>query len=142
MTAHPQSSEQAELTQLREKVSRLERRIAELSRVEESLSEIRELFDSFMGKIPALAWMKDEAGHYRYANRGFLDLTSELQTFVPGCSDQDLWPTEFADALRARDETALASPGVQHSIEKFPFASGEGDPSTLSPIGPAIPCTA
>ena len=125
MTAHPQSSEQAELTQLREKVSRLERRIAELSRVEESLSEIRELFDSFMGKIPALAWMKDEAGHYRYANRGFLDLTSELQTFVPGCSDQDLWPTEFADTLRARDETALASPGVQHSIEKFPFASGE-----------------
>jgi len=125
MTAHPQSPEQAEVTQLREKVSRLERRIAELSRLEESLSEIRDLFDSFMGKIPALAWMKDEAGHYRYANRGFLDLMSERQTFVLGCSDQDLWATEVADKLRTRDQTALASPGVQHSVEKFPFASGE-----------------
>jgi PAS domain S-box-containing protein len=125
MTAHPQSPEQAEVTQLREKVSRLERRIAELSRLEESLSEIRELFDCFMGRIPALAWMKDEAGHYRYANRGFLDLMGGLQTSVLGCSDHDVWPAEVADNLRARDQAALASPGVQHSIEKLPFASGE-----------------
>jgi len=125
MTAHPQSPEQAEVTQLREKVSRLERRIAELSRLEESLSEIRELFDSFMGRIPALAWMKDETGHYRYANRGFLDLMGGLQTSVLGCSDHDVWPAEVADNLRARDQTVLASPGVQHSIEKFPFSTGE-----------------
>ncbi len=125
MTAHGQSPEQAEVTQLREKVSQLERRTADLTRLEESLSESRELFDSFMGRIPALAWMKDEDGHYRYANRGFLDLMGEFQSSVLGCSDQDLWPTEFADNVRARDQAALASSAIQHSIERFPFPGGE-----------------
>jgi PAS domain S-box-containing protein len=125
MTAQGPSPEQAEVTQLREKVSQLERRIAELSRLEESLSESRELFDSFMGRIPALAWMKDEAGHYRYANRGFLDLMGELQSSVLGCLDQDFWPTEVADSVRTLDQTAISSPGIQHSTEKFPFPGGE-----------------
>jgi PAS domain S-box-containing protein len=125
MTAHGPSPEQAEVTQLREKVSQLERRVAELSRLEDSLRESRELFDSFMGKVPALAWMKDEAGRYRYANRGFLDLIGELQSSVLGCSDQDLWPPEIADEIHERDQRAISSPGALHSVEKLPFPGGE-----------------
>ena len=125
MTAQGPSPEKAEVTQLREKVSQLESRIAELNRLEESLSESRELFDSFMGRIPGLAWMKDQDGRYRYANRGFLDLMGELQSSVLGCSDHDLWPPEIADHVRAREQAAMSSPGVQYSIEKFPFPGGE-----------------
>jgi PAS domain S-box-containing protein len=125
MTAQGPSPEKAEVTQLREKVSQLERRIADLSRLEESLSESRELFDSFMGRIPALAWMKDQEGRYRYANRGFLDLMGELQSSVLGCSDHDLWPPDVADAVRAREQTAMSSPGVHCAIEKLPFPGGE-----------------
>ena len=125
MTAQGPSPEKAEVTQLREKVSQLERRVAELSRLEESLSESRELFDCFMCRIPALAWMKDQEGRYRYANRGFLDLMGELQSSVLGCSDHDLWPPEVADAVRAREQTAMSSPGAHHSIEKLPFPGGE-----------------
>jgi PAS domain S-box-containing protein len=125
MAAQVQPSEHAEVTQLREKVSLLERRVAELGRLEKSLGESRDLFDAFMGRIPALAWMKDEAGRYLYANRSFLDLMSELQTTVLGCSDQDLWPPDIAARVRLRDQKAMASPGVHHSVDVFCFPTGE-----------------
>jgi two-component system, cell cycle sensor histidine kinase and response regulator CckA len=125
MAAQVQPSEPAEVTHLREKVSQLERRLAELSRVEKSLGESRDLFDSFMGRIPALAWMKDEDGRYRYANRGFLDLMGELQATILGSSNRDLWPPDIATGLRSRDQKAIASQGAHHSLEVFRFPAGE-----------------
>lgn len=125
MAAQAQSPEQAELTQLREKVALLEKQVAERNRLERSLADGRQLFDAFMSRMPVPAWMKDDSGRYRYANRAFLNLIGEFQASVLGASDYDLWPAEVADAVRERDQNTLGSAAPQHCLETYPFPQGD-----------------
>ena len=97
---------------------------AERSRIAQALEESRALFDSFVTGLPALAWMKDERGHYVYANRRFHDLAARMGATCPGNTDHDLWPADLADRLRAADETALST-GAKNCTEVLPIPEGD-----------------
>jgi len=98
---------------------------AERGRTSQALEESRELFDSFVSRLPALAWMKDERGYYVYANRKFHDLADALGATCPGNTDHDLWPGDLADRLRAADEIALHAPGSGFFTEALPVPGGD-----------------
>jgi len=97
----------------------------ERGRTVQALEESRELFDSFVSRLPALAWMKDERGYYVYANRKFHDLADTLGATCPGNTDHDLWPSDLADRLRAADERALHAPGSGFFSEVLPVPGGD-----------------
>jgi PAS domain S-box-containing protein len=98
---------------------------AEHRRTAQALEESRELFDSFVSHLAALAWMKDERGYYVYANRKFHDLAEALGATCPGNTDHDLWPAELADRLRAADERALDTSGAGYFSEVLPVPGGD-----------------
>jgi diguanylate cyclase (GGDEF)-like protein/PAS domain S-box-containing protein len=82
-----------------------------------------ERFTAFMNNSPAIAFMKDEAGHYVYVNRPFeqrFDLTRE-QWFSK--TDHDLWP-EIADGLRQHDEQVLSSGATVEIEDAVPAPDG------------------
>ncbi len=53
------------------------RDITERKQAEAALKESRDLFDSFMGHLPALAFIKDRDGRYIYANQAYSTLFGE-----------------------------------------------------------------
>lgn len=79
--------------------------ITERRHTEEELRRSQDLFRRFMDHSPVLAYMKDEAGHYVYANR-------PLEQFLPdwrGKTDFDMWPRETAQTIRQNDAAVLAA---------------------------------
>lgn len=79
--------------------------ITERRHTEKELRRSQEVFHRFMDHSPALAYMKDEAGRYVYANEPF-------ERFFPdwrGKTDFDLWPGEIAQTLRTNDAAVLAT---------------------------------
>src|SRR5262245_60403410 len=79
--------------------------ITERRHTEEKLRRSQELFYRFMDHSPALAYMKDEAGRYVYANESFNHVFPDWQ----GKTDFDLWPGEIAQTFRQHDTAVLAA---------------------------------
>ncbi len=79
--------------------------ITERRHTEEKLRRSQELFYRFMDHSPALAYMKDEAGRYVYANESFKRVFPDWQ----GKTDFDLWPGEIAQTFRQHDAAVLAA---------------------------------
>ena len=79
--------------------------ITERRHAEKELRRSQDLFRRFMDHSPVLAYMKDEAGRYVYANR-------PLEQFLPdwrGKTDFDMWPGETAQTIRRNDAAVLAT---------------------------------
>jgi PAS domain S-box-containing protein len=110
--------------------------ITERRRTEEELRRSQEVFHRFMDHSPVLAYMKDEAGRYVYANEPF-------ERFFPdwrGKTDLDLWPGDVAQALRANDATVWSANTAEEFYEtvqrdqglhwwwsfRFPIVSPDG----------------
>lgn len=91
---------------LRELNASLERRVRDRT---EALRASEERFRLFMDNSPAIAWMKDEEGHYRYINE-----TVARQFNMPaedwiGKTDAELWPADVTRNLRENDLEVLAT---------------------------------
>jgi len=94
--------------------------ITERRHAEKELRRSQDLFRRFMDHSPVLAYMKDEAGRYVYANR-------PLEQFLPdwrGKTDFDLWPREIAQTLRTNDATVLATNAPAEFYETTARADG------------------
>ncbi len=101
-------------------------------RAEEAARESQELFEMFMRMSPAVAFVKDAAGRYVYANRAFEE---QIWAGSPpagwmGKTDAELWPDASTDHLWAHDRAALES--AQQLVVEETVPSVRGDQRWLS----------
>ncbi len=81
----------------------IQARQAERDRAEQALRESEERFRAFMNHSPAIAFVKDQAGVYLYANQAFeRALGLEADAWF-GRTDDELWTEGTAARLRAAD---------------------------------------
>jgi len=97
------------------------RDITERKQAEEALKESRDLFDSFMRHLPALAFIKDRKGRYIYTNQAYCTLFDEPQGYRLGKTDMALWDEEGAQELMANDRLALKQNRILNAVEKTQY---------------------
>lgn len=97
------------------------RDITERKQMEVSLKESRDLFDSFMGHLPALAFIKDREGRYIYTNQAYCKLFGEPQGHRLGKNDLELWDEDDARELMANDRLALKQNRILTVVETTQF---------------------
>ncbi|HTP66871.1 MAG TPA: ATP-binding protein [Geobacteraceae bacterium] len=88
------------------------------------LAEIRQRFSSFMGHMPAAAWIKDLEGKYVYVNAETERIFSVSSSELEERSDDDLVPPEMARQFRKNDLRALAEGGCIQTTEMLRDAGG------------------
>jgi PAS domain S-box-containing protein len=88
------------------------------------LSESQGLFRSFMDNNPAVAFMKDEAGHYAYVNETMTRLFGVTLADLAGKTDADWLPEEAASHLRANDLAVIESGRATELLESVPLPDG------------------
>ena len=96
--------------------------IAKRKKAESVLQETKELFDSFMRYLPALAFMKDMDGRYLYLNQAYKDIYNIDPAERIGKTDDELFPTDMADQIKANDRCVMSEGKVLHSVEEVEFA--------------------
>ncbi len=96
-----------------------ERKLAEIA-----LRESEERFKAFMDNSPAVAFIKDEEGHYTYINGPYGRFFNVRPDGVLGKTAYDLWPAEIADNLRESDRAALEANEGQERVEIVPAPDG------------------
>jgi PAS domain S-box-containing protein len=97
--------------------------------------------DAFIDNSPAVAYMKDEDGHYLFVNEPALRRFRTRAEDWLGKTDADIWPAEVAAEQRRNDLAVLASgkltelsermvaaDGTEHHFLsfKFPFTDSDG----------------
>ena len=104
------------------------RDVTEQRRTEQGLRKSEERFRLFMSHSPAVAWMKDQQGHYIYMNETYLKHFGIRMEDRRGKTDFDIYPRAIAEQFRENDEAARA---VGHPIEVTEDSiSPDGEPST------------
>jgi PAS domain S-box-containing protein len=91
--------------------------ITRRKRAEEALHEGEERFKAFMDHLPAVVFIKDEAGRYVYINREYEALLQMRPEDWRGRTDDDLWPPDTAAQFRRNDERALMSGATVDTVE-------------------------
>jgi two-component system cell cycle sensor histidine kinase/response regulator CckA len=85
--------------------------------VEAALRESKELFDSFMKHLPALAFMKDVNGRYIYFNEAYKNiLKADPDDFI-GRSDDAIWSAEVAGRMQANDKMVMSEGRVLSTVD-------------------------
>jgi PAS domain S-box-containing protein len=116
---------------------------AELERRAEALSRGQAVFRAFMDNTPAVAFIKDDAGRYVYANRRWEEQFDPPRRDWAGRTDADFWPPETAALFQAGDRRVLADggggsveevarlcDGLRHFLTlKFPVEDEAGRPA-------------
>jgi PAS domain S-box-containing protein len=101
--------------------SRLRLEIQERQRLEEDLRQNEELFTLFMGRLPGVAFLKNEQGRFLYLNRYGEDVYGMRIAEYMGKTAADLWPSEISAAM-AEDERSLLANGLDlQKIEALPI---------------------
>jgi len=81
-----------------------------------------------MSHSPAVAWMKDEQGHYIYMNETYLKHFGIREEDRRGKTDFEIYPRAIAEQFRENDEAALSA---GHPIEVTEDSIGpDGEPCT------------
>jgi PAS domain S-box-containing protein len=117
------------------------RDVTERCQAENALRESERRFARFMHHLPGLAWIKDGAGRYLYANDAALKTFGASRDELLGKTDAAIFPPETAACFVENDRQALASSagvqvietlehadGAHHSlVSKFPIAGSDGE---------------
>jgi len=84
-------------------------------------ARLRDLMDA----APVVAFVKDPAGRYLYANP-YLLVTFAEQMGIDwyGKTDAEIWPAEVATVLRSNDEGVLGAGGLEVFSQVMPVAAG------------------
>jgi PAS domain S-box-containing protein len=104
------------------------RDVTEQKRAEEGLRKSEERFRLFMDHSPAVAWMKDEQGHYIYLNETYIRHFGIRLEDRLGRTDFEIYPWAIAEQFKRNDEVALhAGCPVEFTEESL---DPDGNPST------------
>ncbi len=95
------------------------RDITEQKSAETALRQSRELFDSFMKNLPALAFMKDRDGRYIYYNDACVKFFNESIDSRLGKTDAELWPADIASELLKNDRKVIQEGKIVRVVEKL-----------------------
>jgi PAS domain S-box-containing protein len=124
--------------------------ITDRLRSEQALQSSEERFTRFMRHLPGLAWIKDSAGRYVYANDHTLARWRAIG--VPGAlglADDDFIPPAIAAQVREEDRRVLTTRTAAQSVHgfeepdgsrtywlvtKFPIAGHHGDPPLVGGV--------
>jgi PAS domain S-box-containing protein len=102
--------------------------VTDRERAEEELVRTKRLLDTVVEHVPTLLAVKNLSdGRYVLLNRPGELLTGWERERVIGRSDDELFPPKVADAMRARDEEALARGGVTQADAVLHGAAGALD---------------
>jgi PAS domain S-box-containing protein len=88
------------------------------------LREREALFRYFLDQSPLVAFLKDAAGRYVYANKPTLQIFHRSAEELRGKTDFDLMPADLAQQLREHDREVLTSQRALHVAEMVPGLSG------------------
>ena len=119
------------------------RDVTEKVRAEVALRRSQAAFRAFMDNTPAVAFVKDAAGRYVYANRRWEEQFDPPRRDWEGRTDADFWPPETAALFRRSDravldhgrpteteESATLGGRTRHFITlKFPVEDSAGRPA-------------
>jgi PAS domain S-box-containing protein len=98
------------------------RDITDQKLAEAALKESRDLFDSFMQHLPALAFIKDHQGRYVYTNLAFAKIYREPPGYRIGKTDRELWPEMVARSLIENDRKILDGGRILNTVETVEVA--------------------
>jgi PAS domain S-box-containing protein len=98
---------EARTAQLTESNTRLEQKLVERRRIEDSLREGEERFRTFLDHAPNVACMKTRDGRYLFVNRRFEKVFGLEQASTLGRTDAELFPREQAYQFQANDRQVL-----------------------------------
>ena len=91
---------------------------------EDALKQSEGRFQAFMNNGPMVAFIKDDAGCYLYANMLVLQRFNKSWDEFVGRRDDELWPRETYETLHAHDLSVLAADKVISSEETVPLPDG------------------
>ena len=100
--------------------------ISQQMRAEQALRESEQRFAAFMDNSPFIAFLKDAAGRFVFANREYLKQFSVTLDRLVGRSVHDLFPPVVAARLAEKDLQVLASDRAIESEELVPDYQGRG----------------
>jgi len=119
------------ITALRDEAGRVSgyakvtRDLTELRRSRERVEASEARLHAFADHSPALMFLKDASGRYRFVNRRFLQRFGVSAERVLGRSDAQLFPARLAAALTAHDAEVLASRAPVQSEQTLRSLDGE-----------------
>jgi PAS domain S-box-containing protein len=135
-----EESDSSQVLLLNQKIEELAREIRERRRAEDELRATEHRFTMFMENLPGLAWIKDLAGRYVYANDAAVKAFQTPRAELYGRTDEEIFPPLTAAQFKENDRLALSNgtcvqtietleqtDGTHHSIvSKFPIISPGG----------------
>ncbi|GGY61015.1 hypothetical protein GCM10011613_00440 [Cellvibrio zantedeschiae] len=98
--------------------------ITERKEIELALNASESRFRAFMEKTPALAFIKNEAGHFVYINPTFERVFQMTPGEIIGTTVFDHWPKAVAQKLHDHDMTIFASGKQTEAFENVPTPTG------------------
>ncbi len=91
--------------------------MTEEARANQALRRSEERFARFMHHLPGLAWIKDDAGRYIFANEAAFRAFGSSQEQLIGRTDDDIFPRETAQQFRENDARAHKDAGGARVVE-------------------------
>lgn len=113
-----------EVVLLQETVARLWS-IIEQTRAIQELRDSEERFQKFMNNSPFAAFIKDETGHLRYANRLVEQLFQKSVGELVGCNDFEILPEVLAQEIQEHDRRVFETGEAMEFVETIPSETGE-----------------
>jgi two-component system cell cycle sensor histidine kinase/response regulator CckA len=96
----------------------------EIAKSRRSMRESELRFTRFMEHLPGLAWIKDEAGRYVYANAAAQKAFQAPVSRLYGKTDDEIFAAETAAHFRANDELALKDEAGIRTVEMLEHPDG------------------
>ncbi|HVX62826.1 MAG TPA: PAS domain-containing sensor histidine kinase, partial [Pirellulales bacterium] len=129
----PQLDELArEIALRRQAEEKLQQALARQRSLEEALRNSEDRFARFMQHFPGLAWIKDEAGRYVYANDAAVQAFQCEREALYGKTDDEIFPSETAAQFKENDLRARASAAGVRVTETLMQKDGELHYSVVS----------
>jgi sigma-B regulation protein RsbU (phosphoserine phosphatase) len=123
---------EAELTQLRALVQRLEQTGAQLQQAldqaverERALQHSESLYQSLVDNLPVRVFRKDHQGRFIFCNRAFCTALNRPREYIIGKTDRDFYPPELAQKYVYDDRHVLATGEILEAIEEHQDPTGE-----------------
>ncbi|WP_293780742.1 EAL domain-containing protein [uncultured Oxalicibacterium sp.] len=116
------------LSRLSSAVSRVMEQVEERDarrRVEKELHDVNQMFRTFMENMPGAAFIRDQEGHFLYANHTVDEALNLPQGESIGKRDIDVLPKHVVDRFHQSDKLVVHAGKAMQIVESIPSPTGE-----------------